>query len=576
MSSHKAASPDPSSPSSPLVTVSPRSDRNAPDSLSGDVADLKKNDDSPLEPIRPASPPPKSTGNLPSSSPVKTAKVVISSDEDSDDEEPSRKQRAVLSDSGALDTEVTAKKMRITLDSEYADQEGDKQRKREDLFGDDGDDDDFDRPKKQKKKAETKRTTGRGKGIRMQVAINEKLIREKYCDELMAEQFLKQAEKDEMERSINEQENKQVKRKRSSRVKKEKETPRPYTSESNPSTSGTSSATGRQQNSALVQQQALMNTIYKMRPAQHKNLFLVQDVLRRHETSGAREESVHFLMLPKPDESLIDESVERREEVMRNVIDLVRLVKDREGIAVMYPLKEMIVINRDSQFLEDVKSLEPYILLQLNVRQLTVSQDKHKYGITLKAEPNFKILGARLKGEQKKVADYLKNKVTEAELEQFLLEGKLTVLGHEITSEEVAVSYAAGADQGHGYKTHSDAKTIVMIDTTEDESLVEEGLCREVTNRVQRLRKQANLVSTDTAHVHLVVHPAGSQLATVVAAKLKDIESATGTPIKLGAPPADAKPATAVVEIAPTGRRKKSYPRRYIPREDYEDDDDDE
>lgn len=99
---------------------------------------------------------------------------------------------------------------------------------------------------------------------------------------------------------------------------------------------------------------------------------------------GSTEESVHFLMLPKPDESLIDETVERRVEVMRNVIDLVRLVRDREGLAVKYPLKEMIVINRDSQFLEDVKSLESYILLELNVRKLTVSQDKQKYGITLK------------------------------------------------------------------------------------------------------------------------------------------------------------------------------------------------
>lgn len=194
---------------------------------------------------------------------------------------------------------------------------------------------------------------------------------------------------------------------------------------------------------------------------------------------GATEESVHFLMLPKPDESLIDESVERRVEAMRNVIDLVRLVRDREGIAVKYPLKEMIVINRDSQFLEDVQSLEPYVLLELNVRKLTVSQDKHKYGISLKAEPNFKLLGARLKGDQKKVADYLKNKITEAELEQFLLEGKLDVLGHEISSEEVVVSYASKGDQEHGYKTHSDVKTIVMIDTSVDESIVEEGFCRE-------------------------------------------------------------------------------------------------
>lgn len=144
----------------------------------------------------------------------------------------------------------------------------------------------------------------------------------------------------------------------------------------------------------------------------------------------------------------------------------------------------------------------------------------------------------------------MKNQITESELEKFLLEGKLTVLGHELSSEEVAVSYAAGSDQGHGYKTHSDAKTIVMIDTTEDESLIEEGLCREVTNRVQRLRKQAKLVSTDTAHVHIVVSPADSQLAKVVAAKLNDIVSATGTPIKLGSPPAAAKAPTATSKSA--------------------------
>ncbi|CAD6191906.1 unnamed protein product [Caenorhabditis auriculariae] len=265
--------------------------------------------------------------------------------------------------------------------------------------------------------------------------------------------------------------------------------------------------------------------------------------------TGAKEESVHFAMIPEANESLIDENVERRVEAMRNVIDLVRLVRDREGIAVKYPLKEMIVINRNSQYLEDIESLKHYVLLELNVRKLTVSQDKNKYGITLKADPNFKLLGARLKGEQKKVADYLKNKITEAELEQFLAEGKLTVLGHELTSEEVAVSYAnnTSAPGEHGYQTHSDAKTIVMVDTSEDESLVEEGLCREVTNRVQRLRKQAKLISTDSASVHIVVQPADSLVGQVLTARKAEIEAATGTPITIGAP---TKTATATSKSA--------------------------
>lgn len=116
------------------------------------------------------------------------------------------------------------------------------------------------------------------------------------------------------------------------------------------------------------------------------------------QVTGNAEESVHFTLLPQPDEKLIDVTVERRVEVMRSAIDLVRVLRERKGIpvkvlykfmliylyVVQYPLKEMIVINRDEQFLEDLVSLQTYILSEVNVRKLSVSQDKEKYGITLK------------------------------------------------------------------------------------------------------------------------------------------------------------------------------------------------
>ncbi|RCN34873.1 isoleucine--tRNA ligase [Ancylostoma caninum] len=271
--------------------------------------------------------------------------------------------------------------------------------------------------------------------------------------------------------------------------------------------------------------------------------------LRR--VSSSSEESVHFTLLPTPDDSLIDESVERRVQAMRDCIDLVRVLRERKGIPVKYPLKEMIVVNREAQFLDDLKSLEHYILSEVNVRQLTVSQDKHKYGITLKADPNFRLLGARLKGDQKKVVDYLKTKVTEAELENFLAEGKLSVFGHELTSEEVYVSYTCGQTgaKDHGYETHSDGKTIVMLDTSEDSALVEEGLAREITNRVQKLRKAAKLVSTDSAVVYCVVKPSTNQLASVVVSHKEKIEEATGTPMRLEPFPADKKATVSNVSV---------------------------
>ncbi|KAK6059781.1 isoleucine--tRNA ligase [Cooperia oncophora] len=269
--------------------------------------------------------------------------------------------------------------------------------------------------------------------------------------------------------------------------------------------------------------------------------------------TGASEESVHYTLLPTSDDSLIDTAVERRVQAMRECIDLVRVLRERKAIPVKYPLKEMIVVNRDGQFLDDLKSLEHYILSEVNIRQLTVSQDKHKYGITLKADPNFRMLGARLKGDQKKVVDYLKTQVTENELEQFLVEGewlqcfeisvgisglrkgKLTVCGHELSLEEVSVSYtcAQNGTNDHGYETHSNGKTIVMLDVSEDSSLVDEGLAREITNRVQKLRKAAKLISTDPAVVYCVVEPESCQLASVLTSHKDRIEEATGTPLRL-------------------------------------------
>ncbi|PAV64251.1 hypothetical protein WR25_13290 [Diploscapter pachys] len=243
--------------------------------------------------------------------------------------------------------------------------------------------------------------------------------------------------------------------------------------------------------------------------------------------SGDKEESVHYMMLPQANEQVIDKNVERRVQAMQDVIDLVRVLRERKAVPVKYPLKEMVVINRDSQFLEDVKSLEPYVLSELN------------------ADPNFRLLGARLKGDQKKVTEYLKNQVTEQELEQFLISGKMTVLGHELTSEEVSVSYAnttaGGSAEASRFETHSDAKTIVMVDMTEDEGLVEEGLAREIGSRVQKLRKLAKILATDGATAYVLVEPANCQLAQIVQSRREDIAKSTGTAIKVEKLPSGVK-----------------------------------
>ncbi|VDK71772.1 unnamed protein product [Litomosoides sigmodontis] len=260
--------------------------------------------------------------------------------------------------------------------------------------------------------------------------------------------------------------------------------------------------------------------------------------------SSSSSESVHFEMIPQPLNDLIETSVEKRVARMRAVIDLARVLRERKGIPVKYPLKEMIVINREEEFLNDILSLQNYIVAEVNVRMLTVSHDKERYGVHLKAEPNFRLLGVRLKGDQKKVVSYLKNQVTENELEQFAEHGTLNILGYELTSEEVSLSYACHGIQtaGEQMEAHSDGQTIVIVDVTEDDTLKDEGFTREVINRVQKLRKSAKLVPNDKAIAYCTISPPTHRLAALIKDCSGFIESATGTPVHLSSVPDNAVP----------------------------------
>lgn len=59
----------------------------------------------------------------------------------------------------------------------------------------------------------------------------------------------------------------------------------------------------------------------------------------------------------------------------------------------------MVVIHKDQEVRDDVLVLQSYIMEELNVRGVTVTADKAKYGVHLRAEPDHKTLGFRLKGQ---------------------------------------------------------------------------------------------------------------------------------------------------------------------------------
>uniref|UniRef100_A0A8C3LHP7 isoleucine--tRNA ligase n=1 Tax=Chrysolophus pictus TaxID=9089 RepID=A0A8C3LHP7_CHRPC len=228
-------------------------------------------------------------------------------------------------------------------------------------------------------------------------------------------------------------------------------------------------------------------------------------------------ESIHYLMLPPVREDLIDRKIENAVSCLQSVIELGRVIRDRKTIPVKYPLKEVVVIHQDPEALENIRSLEKYILEELNVRQVTLSTNKDKYGVRLRAEPDHMVLGKRLKGAFKPVMAAIKELKSE-QLEKFQETGTIVVEGHELHGEDLRLMYtfdqvAGGSAQ---FEAHSDAQVLVLLDVTPDQSMVDEGVAREVINRIQKLRKKRNLVPTDEITVYYRSYPEGDYLDTVI------------------------------------------------------------
>merc|ERR1711874_547976 len=252
--------------------------------------------------------------------------------------------------------------------------------------------------------------------------------------------------------------------------------------------------------------------------------------------SGPNFASVHYLMLPQARENLIYEEVERAVARMQAVVDLGRVLRDRKTMPIKYPLPEVVIIHKDQQCLEDIRSIEKYIVEELNVRTVTLSSDKANYGVTVRAEPDHKTLGFRLKGDFKPVMAEIKA-LSDSVLTGFLEGEKLTIKGHDISMEDIRIMYSFTGEKskelGERYVADSQEDVLVLLDTTPDQEMLDEGVAREVVNRVQKLRKSAGLKVDDQVTMMYSVTPNDHYLADVITKFSDYIQTSSKTPLKL-------------------------------------------
>ncbi|KAI9297973.1 isoleucyl-tRNA synthetase [Neoconidiobolus thromboides FSU 785] len=222
-------------------------------------------------------------------------------------------------------------------------------------------------------------------------------------------------------------------------------------------------------------------------------------VIGENDTTDRR--SIHFLSFPEVRDEYNNPEIERAVGRMQSVIELGRVVRERKALNLKTPLKELVIIHSDPIFREDVKSLQNYIQEELNIRNIIITEDEAKYGVKYRAEADFKVLGSRLKKDLPKVKKGLAE-LTSDQVKKFLEDKNIDINGIVLGESDLQVVRFVEEATASTLLPNSDRDILILLDVQVYPELQEEGLAREVINRVQRLRKKANLQPSDDVLYH--------------------------------------------------------------------------
>ncbi|CAH9102185.1 unnamed protein product [Cuscuta epithymum] len=216
------------------------------------------------------------------------------------------------------------------------------------------------------------------------------------------------------------------------------------------------------------------------------------------------EESIHYCSFPEA-EGKTENKIERSVQRMITVIDLARNIRDRQKKPIKDPLREMIVVHPDADFLNDIATkLKQYVLDELNVKTIVPCNDVLKYA-DLRAEPNYSVLGRRLGRDMGAVAKGVKA-MSQSDILAFEEAGEAVVAMHSLKMTDIKVfrdfKRPLGMD-ACDIDAAGDGDVLVILDLRSDDSLRESCVAREIVSGVQKLRKRASLEPKDAVNVYL-------------------------------------------------------------------------
>ncbi len=219
-------------------------------------------------------------------------------------------------------------------------------------------------------------------------------------------------------------------------------------------------------------------------------------------TNLTNEESVHLASYPTYEEDKIHEKIERRMDLVRDLISLGRNAREEAKIKVRQPISEAIIDGKNEELISDLVDL---IKEELNVKKVIFASNLSEY-MNFEVKPNFKICGKMFGPHMKEFQEKL-TQLSEDDIATLENNGTIKL---EVDNEEVEVvseMVEIRVSSKEGFNASHEGNHFMVLNTTLTEELISEGIVREFISKVQNLRKAKDFQITDRIKIYYSENP---------------------------------------------------------------------
>ena len=237
-------------------------------------------------------------------------------------------------------------------------------------------------------------------------------------------------------------------------------------------------------------------------------------------TGKENKESVHLTDFPVANESYIDKSLESKMQKAQTISSLVLSLRKKESIKVRQPLQKIMIPIANATERAEIEAVASLIKHEVNVKEIELLEDAS--GILVKQiKPNFKTLGPKFGKDMKAIATAVQE-FGQAEIVQF---EKAQTYSLQLPDKTVTLSLddvEISTQDIEGWLVATAGSLLVALDIHITPELRQEGIARELVNRIQNIRKDNDYDITDRIQIRLQAHPALQAAVTANEAYIKN------------------------------------------------------